>query len=151
MNMIRLIYVSELAQGISLSDIQNIWSLSIKSNKKNLVHGLLLFKNTYFLQVLEGGAEVVNDTFSKIKMDKRHHHVKLLGIKAIDNYSFERWSMGYIITNEQVKQIIDKFAPPPKSLKNLSFKNAYNMLKELANLKGAIQDIEITLGQITTS
>lgn len=150
MSMIRLIYVSELAESLSLTDIQNIWSTSIRNNKLTDIHGLLLFKNNNFLQVLEGDREILTQLFFKLKNDKRHRKIKLLGEEDITHFEFTPWFMGYIMSNEQVNQILKKHISKSKGLKNLTFRKAYKLLKELAGLRGAIIDIEIPLNQIDT-
>lgn len=60
----------------------------------------MLFTEHYFLQYLEGEAAVVDALYANISRDPRHHNVRLLLRKTIQQRDFLHWSLG-------VKRILD--------------------------------------------
>ncbi|WP_306215240.1 BLUF domain-containing protein [Actinoplanes sp. RD1] len=60
------------------------------------ITGVLLFNREYFLQCLEGDAELVTHVFCTIAHDPRHSHATLLAVQDVPERSFPDWSMGLI-------------------------------------------------------
>ena len=58
--------------------------------------GVLLFNREYFLQCLEGEAELVTQAFCTIAGDPRHSNVTLIAVHDVPERSFPDWSMGLI-------------------------------------------------------
>jgi|TARA_B110000881_G_C18461601_1_gene456502 hypothetical protein len=60
------------------------------------VSGLLLYDGYgTFLQAIEGDSDILKSLYEKIKNDKRHTRVNLLGETEITKRSFPDWRMGY--------------------------------------------------------
>lgn len=59
------------------------------------VSGLLVAKGGRFMQLLEGPAWSVDDRFSVISKDPRHHEVTSLIREDIESRRFDGWSMAY--------------------------------------------------------
>lgn len=70
-----LIYRSRICAKSLSFNIDKLVSSASRINKKQGITGVLMFDGTYFLQILEGGAENVDQLYAKIKMDRRHHHI----------------------------------------------------------------------------
>ena len=60
------------------------------------ITGVLLFNREYFLQCLEGDAEMVTQTFCTIAGDRRHSNVSLIAVTDVAERSFPDWSMGLV-------------------------------------------------------
>jgi hypothetical protein len=93
--MFELVYFSTANPGLSSTDISNIIESSIKFNGNNNITGCLIYSNGEFLQLLEGEKEIVQNLFDKIKKDKRHKNVILLGEDSKDLRLFPKWSMAF--------------------------------------------------------
>lgn len=142
MNLIRAIYTSKKAEYLSMSDIYDIWRLSVKNNSELQIYGLLLYKKNQFIQVLEGEKKDVNKILQKIKKDKRHSGFKLLGSERIDHIHFKQWNMGYILEPPQARLILEQYFPGTYAPDTLTFKNAGRLLEEIADKPGIVLDIE---------
>jgi hypothetical protein len=76
-------------------ELRAIVSAARANNKGDNVTGALLFTGTGFAQVLEGPREVVERTFERIAMDRRHADVTVLSFTPTQQRSFPDWSMGF--------------------------------------------------------
>jgi len=56
---------------------------------------MLLYSNGNFLQVLEGDQDAVQETFTRICRDTRHHNTILLTEEDVTDRHFANWSMGF--------------------------------------------------------
>jgi hypothetical protein len=64
-------------------------------NAEQGITGCLLYHNSHFLQLLEGGEKELDDLYGKIINDKRHHKVKLIQKEEYENAIFDHWSMAF--------------------------------------------------------
>ena len=87
MFLVRLVYTSEITEGVTESDIQNILDKARKKNTALNVTGVLLFNRKYFLQCLEGSREQVNKVYHHILNDNRHKGVVLLDYSEVNEES----------------------------------------------------------------
>ena len=65
------------------------------NNKRNRITGMLLFKNGYFMQVIEGDEVRVNALMNTIKSDIRHKNIDILREEYIQSREFPDWTMGF--------------------------------------------------------
>ncbi|MEO1525105.1 MAG: BLUF domain-containing protein [Planctomycetota bacterium] len=94
--MIRLYYLSKAAEGIGEEDIQEILATSRRNNIVSGVTGLLIVKEGWFAQALEGRREYVDPLYNKICWDARHTETEILSREdGVDSRIFPSWSMGY--------------------------------------------------------
>ena len=94
--MIELIYISKALKRFSTVEVQEMLSTFRKKNKAMGVSGLLLYDGYgTFLQAIEGDSDILKSLYEKIKNDKRHTRVNLLGESEITKRSFPDWRMGY--------------------------------------------------------
>ena len=89
-----LIYMSKAIKNIKPSDINAILNTSVNFNSENNICEMLIYKNGYFMQVLEGGEEVVWELYGRIEQDKRHTEVELMWFEDTEEKIFNDWSMG---------------------------------------------------------
>jgi hypothetical protein len=92
-DLVELKYISEAIGVINISDLIAIVDVSITTNELHGITGILFFDKGYFGQILEGHRNAVEETWSRVKNDKRHQNLKLLGISKIQTRRFPKWSM----------------------------------------------------------
>lgn len=93
--MIRLVYVSTCAPGLSLDDVYAIMKVSQPWNVQHELSGMLCWSGEFFLQCLEGERAEVSRLFTKIAADPRHHSVELLIAAPTKLRWFGEWGMGF--------------------------------------------------------
>lgn len=125
MFLVRLIYASTVADTFKPTDIECILTTAREKNKQHGLTGMLCFNSRYFLQCLEGSRSSVNECFSLIQNDTRHHSIMLLSYTEITERAFSSWEMGYVSEQAISKRSVLQF-----STKDIF--NPYSMLGESA-------------------
>ena len=93
--LLQLVYISSARTVISEKTCAEILSVSRRNNCQADVSGLLVAGQRRFLQALEGPADAVRATYSRILHDPRHYACVLLGERYLDKRQFGDWAMGY--------------------------------------------------------
>lgn len=105
--MYNLVYKS-IANSLTSAQVDEILMESREFNDKHEITGCLIYHDGFFVQYLEGNAEIVLVLFEKIRVDKRHYEVILLSQGNIYSREFDTWSMAYLsdqIPNEALQYI----------------------------------------------
>lgn len=110
MYLVRLLYVSKVKAGFAPADLQAVLEAARRNNVKNGISGMLAFNGDYFLQVLEGGREAVNQLYQSIARDTRHEGVLLLQLSDISERVFPQWSMAYVPTALLTRDLLMRFS-----------------------------------------
>ncbi len=113
MQLVRLIYSSEVVQPFSQSEILSLIEKAKVTNDQKNITGLLCFNHEYFLQCLEGDRDDVNEIYTKILNDPRHRNAVILNYKEIEKREFSQWSMGYIPSTHITKPLNLKYSGTP--------------------------------------
>jgi hypothetical protein len=100
-------------------DLHELLERTRKSNKEKGITGILLYKKTNFMQVLEGEESVLDALYSKISLDPRHHNVTQLAKERISKREFPDWSMAFRDLNNESQDILSEFS----DLLNLESRN----------------------------
>ncbi len=95
-----IIYLSKSSRVLHPQEIEILLSTSRRNNIDNNITGILLYAQSYFLQVLEGPTRDLNELFKRIATDNRHYQIKLLSKKKITNRKFPKWKMGFYSPEE---------------------------------------------------
>jgi hypothetical protein len=95
MNFIQLIYVSTATHALTDDEIRQILDSSVRNNGPQKITGMLLYSRGTFMQVLEGEETAVDQTFSRIAKDSRHHSINVLSKSTASAREFGTWSMGF--------------------------------------------------------
>lgn len=111
MSLIHLIYVSTAREELDVVQLDKILESSVRHNTEQGVTGMLLYANGNFMQVLEGDAAAVDETFSRVKDDPRHHGVFLIERAPIAQRAFARWTMGFKRLDAQDMATHPDYAP----------------------------------------
>ncbi|UXR64734.1 BLUF domain-containing protein [Bdellovibrio bacteriovorus] len=107
-----LVYFSRAAEDLSYTDIREILEASRRNNTQLGITGLLIFRDGYFLQLLEGAENNVRDILSKIRDDDRNYSVRvMIETESVDRL-FEGWSMAFYdgdISTNSTAHLVDLF------------------------------------------
>lgn len=89
----QLFYVSRASEGIEVSDVRNILTVSQGNNKHYDLTGCLLFSGRHFAQVLEGAGDDVSALVYKLSSDRRHTDMRILFGHHVMVRQFPQWPM----------------------------------------------------------
>ncbi|MBN2869639.1 MAG: EAL domain-containing protein [Campylobacterales bacterium] len=92
----QLVYVSRVDENLQFPDVKMILDRSWHNNREHGITGVLIYDGTYFIQCLEGESEAIERCFERIVRDPRHHDVRLISQRAIEERRFKDWNMSYI-------------------------------------------------------
>ena len=90
-----LVYVSMATREMSDEDLIQLLKKARHKNEARGITGMLLYRNGFFMQALEGKEERVEKLFETIKNDSRHRHATLLYKHALTERAFPDWCMGF--------------------------------------------------------
>lgn len=96
MQLYRLVYYSEAADNLTIQDVKSISAKASIKNASLLISGGLLYCESKFLQVLEGGIRPVNKLFETILQDTRHKNVNLIHFSRVQKREFDGWDMSLV-------------------------------------------------------
>ncbi|KTR52350.1 BLUF domain-containing protein [Curtobacterium oceanosedimentum] len=102
--MLSLIYSSVATRPLGDDDLAALLAQSRRANAENDITGVLLFRNGYFLQLLEGPDQAVRSKMDTIKHDDRHTKVTVLTEELIEERQFPEWTMGFPAEDTDVEQ-----------------------------------------------
>lgn len=112
--LVRLLYVSRLADSSKPEVIDDILSDSRKHNPALGITGILCYGAGIFLQAIEGGRNSVSDLYTHICKDKRHKDVVLLHFEEITERRFGGWTMGQVNLAKLNASIVLKYSEKPE-------------------------------------
>lgn len=101
MTLISLVYVSFARHPMSEDDLRALLEECRTNNEKLNVTGMLLYRNGFFIQALEGDEEVVEKLYAEILKDPRHQNVLRVYTASIKARSFPSWTMGFNYIGDQ--------------------------------------------------
>ncbi len=90
-----LTYVSSATRDMTEQDIKDILHTSRRNNQARNITGMLLYRNGYFIQALEGEEEDVMELYHRIEQDPRHKNALVVSTDPIEERVFNDWSMGF--------------------------------------------------------
>lgn len=99
----QIIYSSVSSTPMQLEDLEDILEHAQGSNASSGITGALVYVDGYFLQILEGERDGVQELMERISRDLRHETVSVLQASEISTPAFSDWKMAYVsATPEQV-------------------------------------------------
>ena len=94
MELVRLLYGSNVSQALTLDIVRSIVETAEHRNRSLSITGFLCFDSAHFLQALEGEPRAVNELYHRIVRDPRHKNLFLLGYGRVSQRAFPEWAMG---------------------------------------------------------
>lgn len=94
--LLRLVYASRFTGTEADFDetLRSVIAKSIQNNRVVDVTGFLIAGAGRFLQLLEGPAGAVRETYARIGRDTRHADLALIASGAVERRMFRDWNMG---------------------------------------------------------
>jgi hypothetical protein len=106
--MIRLKYVSRMAQGLSEEEINQLSEDAARNNATLDITGVLFTSGGLFVQVLEGPEEDVEELYETIASDPRHRDVLLLDMERnVEERLFPGWSMRRLFVDQEARDRLE--------------------------------------------
>lgn len=90
-----LVYMSRAVEPLDDAGLHRLLTASREANGGRGITGLLLYRNSRFVQFLEGEEEPVRDLLSRISADTRHTDVRVLLDGRPRTRQFAEWTMAY--------------------------------------------------------
>lgn len=90
-----LVYTSTAAAPFRETALTHLLEQARTLNGAREVTGMLLYRGTRFIQVLEGPAHIVQRLAQTIGRDPRHRDMRILLEEPIPARRFDGWTMGY--------------------------------------------------------
>jgi len=93
----QLLYVSRGCDELSYSELDHILTSARICNAQNDITGMLIYREEFFVQLLEGSFEHVKETMSRIIKDKRHTNLRVLFEGEVEARVFPHFPMAFIL------------------------------------------------------
>jgi hypothetical protein len=110
--LVRLLYASR-TDAVNQVLIDAILAQSRAKNPALGITGILCHGGDVFMQVLEGGRDVVNRLYNQIAADPRHRQVTLLHFEEIAERRFSGWTMGQVNLLRVNPSVVLKYSEKP--------------------------------------
>ena len=94
MSLRRIIYTSQASEQFTKRKLLDLLHTSRGYNTIDNISGLLMHKDGYFLQIIEGEHDVVEDLFQRLSNDTRHKNIKMILDRSVESRLFSNWAMG---------------------------------------------------------
>lgn len=98
-----IFYVSNVSSTLTPMKIQELLSQSQQKNYKRGIHGILLFSEGNFYQLIDGPTEITKQLWKKIQEDDRHHSIIKIFEERASKPSFETFLCDYICENDVIQ------------------------------------------------
>lgn len=109
MSLCSLIYVSQAVHPMAEEDLKILLKFARHKNERLGITGMLLYRDGFFMQALEGQQETVDALFERIRQDNRHRDVLRIYRDPIKARSFPDWTMGFNKVDDEMLQQLDGF------------------------------------------
>lgn len=131
MKLRRIVYTSKACKDFNKRDLLDLLHDSRAYNTLDNISGVLVHKDGYFLQIIEGELNKMTELLERLVKDSRHTDFKILNDSIVKNRLFSNWAMGCADFNDpsisMIPGILHGFENP-----NLS-NELINQLPEIAD------------------
>ena len=113
-----LTYTSEARGDVDEVELERILRSAITLNPLDGVTGLLVFNGSAFVQIVEGGAEAIDDLVQRVRADPRHVNFQVRDERFVEHRSFPDWSMSMVrvsVGRFEAREDIERALPPTVS------------------------------------
>ena len=108
MDIFHLVYRSKAVGSPDLGSLQNILEVSQSRNSADLITGFLIYRDGFFMQLLEGPQKKVRECLERIRKDKRNIDLTVLGEVHSSSRMMPEWSMA-LVKPDQVRVSSESF------------------------------------------
>jgi hypothetical protein len=98
-------YVSTASRDLDQSEVVEILDQTEVRNNQMGIHGLLIYSEGNFFEVLEGDRHVVLDLFNSIKQDERHKNIISIFEKPVKEKLFDPGDGYFISANTRYRKM----------------------------------------------
>jgi hypothetical protein len=130
---LRLFYTSRALEDIGARELAQACE---ERNRAAGITGVLLRVDGTYMQVIEGAAKAVSETFERICCDFRHRNLALLEIEPADERIFGDWSMAHV---EEGEALTIALRDDLEDIRLLAGVNAHNAVLRMRELLGEVQ------------
>jgi hypothetical protein len=95
MSLISLVYASLANENFSDDQLKALLKKAREKNASLDITGMLLYRDGFFLQVLEGEESQLDNLFKVISNDNRHRDALIIYKKTLKERVFSSWTMGF--------------------------------------------------------
>lgn len=95
MSLYCLVYVSIANQEMSEKHLESLLKKARHNNEKTAITGMLLYRDGFFIQALEGELDPIENLYTTIAKDERHRDVILVYKNPVQHRRFSDWTMGF--------------------------------------------------------
>ncbi len=138
MSISSVVYVSSTKQEMSDEDLKSLLAQSRRNNEWLNITGMLLYRDRFFMQALEGSVDDVENLFNVIAKDTRHDNVLIIDKSTLPKRNFPDWQMGFNKIDDSVVEGIEGYSDFLKNSKPEFFINS---------IKNSPSEIEILLNK----
>jgi hypothetical protein len=110
MGLITLVYISYATDNLTDDQLKVILNTARTANQKLDVTGMLLYRDKFFIQALEGEEEVVDKLYAKISQDPRHRNILTVYKVPITERVFKDWKMGFNKLDDTAPEELDGYS-----------------------------------------
>lgn len=125
-------YVSTAQKDLEPGEVVELLDQTEVRNNKLGIHGLLIYSEGNFFEVLEGQKEMILELYDSIRQDGRHKNIIPIFEKSINGKPFDPENGYFISANTQYKKIkVENFQNCIKDLDESTRKVVNNMLIQI--------------------
>jgi|SRR5690606_30830653 len=125
-------YVSTAQKDMEHSEVVELLDQTEVRNNELGIHGLLIYSEGNFFEVLEGDKELVIELYDVIRQDERHKNIIQIFEKSINEKPFDPENGYFLSANTQYQKLkIDNFQHCIKDLDESTKKVVNNMLIQI--------------------
>lgn len=100
--------ITTAESGRASDDIPGILAQAVARNGIDGITGLLYTEDDAFLQAIEGPEASMTDLIERLEGDDRHHDIRILVDRAVEEREFGDWTMIYRDRRESVDDFDDR-------------------------------------------
>lgn len=109
MSLYCLVYVSIANHGMSEKHLESMLKKARDKNEKAAITGMLLYRDGFFIQALEGELDAIENLYTAIAKDERHRDVIVVYKNPIQQRRFSDWTMGFNRLDANDTDVIDGY------------------------------------------
>ena len=94
MSLRQIIYTSQASEQFNKRSLLDLLHTSRGYNTIDNISGVLMHRDGYFLQIIEGEQDVIEDLFQRLNNDTRHKNIKMILDRSVERRLFSNWAMG---------------------------------------------------------